>query len=133
MPVSKVNKTKNIPSHFLQQHPFLYTRNMNLNSAVLKKAQLHHYPFFEQLADLDFVDAIYLYGSRARGDFQVRSDIDLAIASSQLLPHQWQHILDIIDEAPTLLNIDIIHYESCPKTLKENIDQDKCCVYKRKR
>ena len=104
---------------------------MHIDLAVLKKAQLNKYRFFEQLACLNFVEAIYLYGSRARGDFHQRSDIDLAVACTQILPNQWQEILNIIDKASTLLHIDIVHYESCPKSLRGNIDQDKRCVYKR--
>lgn len=41
--------------------------------------QLTDYHFLQQIADLPFVDAIYLFGSRARGDHRERSDIDLAI------------------------------------------------------
>jgi len=51
---------------------------MNLTDLITKK-------FYTQLTALAFVDKIILYGSRARGDFQPRSDIDLAV--------RWDHTL----------------------------------------
>ncbi|HBB53113.1 MAG TPA: hypothetical protein DCZ80_04370 [Legionellales bacterium] len=38
-----------------------------------------HYRFIKELSLLDFVNEIWLFGSRAREDNQARSDIDLAI------------------------------------------------------
>ena len=40
---------------------------------------LNSYRFIRQLTELDFIEQIWLFGSRARGDNQERSDIDLAI------------------------------------------------------
>lgn len=37
------------------------------------------YQFIKRLKELPFVDEIWLFGSRARGDAQERSDIDIAI------------------------------------------------------
>ena len=62
------------------------------------------YHFIDQLRALPFVEAIYLFGSRARGDQQSRSDIDLAIKMS---PHHeqrdWHKVIDIIDKADVIL------------------------------
>jgi predicted nucleotidyltransferase len=40
---------------------------------------LTEYRFLERLAALPFVQAVWLFGSRARGTARERSDIDLAI------------------------------------------------------
>jgi predicted nucleotidyltransferase len=53
------------------------------------------------------VERVWLFGSRARGDARPRSDIDLAIAAPAADPRRWQAILDAIEEAPTLLHVDV--------------------------
>ncbi len=37
------------------------------------------YQFIERLKNLPFVDEIWLFGSRARGDHKKKSDINIAI------------------------------------------------------
>ena len=54
---------------------------------------MKQYGFIEKLKELPFVDAIWLYGSRARGDFQDRSDIDLAIVCPKASDEDWQRVL----------------------------------------
>lgn len=61
------------------------------------------YQFFQKLCALTFVDAIYLYGSRARGDHKERSDIDLAIVCPNATQDDWLTIIGIIEDADTLL------------------------------
>ena len=41
---------------------------------------LQRYSFIDDLRALPQVGAVYLYGSRARGDHAPRADIDLAVA-----------------------------------------------------
>ena len=41
---------------------------------------ISNYNFFHQLKLLPFVQKIYLYGSRAKGDSTPSSDIDIAIS-----------------------------------------------------
>jgi predicted nucleotidyltransferase len=56
-----------------------------------------NYRFLKQLKALSFVDEIWLFGSRARGDHQDRSDIDLAIVCGE--EYDWQQVKNIIEEA----------------------------------
>jgi predicted nucleotidyltransferase len=69
------------------------------------------YDFFKKLTELPFVKVITLYGSRARGDHQERSDIDLAISCPSASFQEWQTILDILENADTLLKIDCVKME----------------------
>ncbi len=39
-----------------------------------------NYNFFENLKKNDFIEEIWIFGSRARNDNQKRSDIDIAIS-----------------------------------------------------
>ena len=90
--------------------------------------------FLKKLAQLSFVEKIILYGSRARGDNKERSDIDLAIVCSNAVGNtDWQQIINIIDDADTLLSIDCIKYNDLTEDnpLKQAIDHDGVLIYKR--
>ncbi len=50
---------------------------------------LEDYRFFQELKAFPFVEAIYLTGSRARGDHHERSDIDLAICCPLATDEEW--------------------------------------------
>jgi nucleotidyltransferase substrate binding protein (TIGR01987 family) len=51
------------------------------------------YDFYYHLRTFPFVDAIWLYGSRAREDSQSRSDIDLAILCPKATDQNWNDLL----------------------------------------
>jgi predicted nucleotidyltransferase len=72
---------------------------------------LGEYRFLRQLADLPFVQAVWLHGSRARGTARERSDIDLAILCPGATVADWARMLDIIEEADTLLSIDAVRFD----------------------
>lgn len=95
--------------------------------------QLTDYHFIQQIAKLPFVDAIYLFGSRARGDHRERSDIDLAILCPKATEIDWQTIVNIVDDADTLLPIDCIRldHEQLSSPLRIQIEKDKKLVYER--
>ncbi len=85
-----------------------------------------NYSFIQRLTELPYINHIYLYGSRARGDHRPRSDLDLAIECPQASNQDWQQILEIIEDADTLLSIDVLRYDQLQEgLLKENIDRDK--------
>lgn len=69
------------------------------------------YEFFRRLAALPFVDAIWLFGSRARGTARPRSDIDLAILCPRADWRDWDLVERIVEEADTLLRIDCLRWD----------------------
>lgn len=70
------------------------------------------------------VSKLVLYGSRARGDFSPRSDIDVAVYGS-FSPQEELKLKGEIDEIPTLLNIDLVFCHRCTnKKLLENIEKE---------
>ena len=90
------------------------------------------YRFLNRLSALPFIDAIYLYGSRARGDQRPRSDIDLAIVCPKAASKDWQQVFEIIEQADTLLKIDCVRYDKITNlSLKAAIDKDKEVLYER--
>ncbi len=94
---------------------------------------LSDYQFLQEIAALDFVDAIYLFGSRARGDNRDRSDIDIAIQCPKATQKDWLSILNIVENADTLLMIDCIRLdeELTTSPLYQQIEKDKQLIYER--
>lgn len=93
--------------------------------------EIAEYKFIHALKSLFFIDEIWLYGSRARGDAQERSDIDLAILCPTASDADWLKIQDIIESADTLLKIDCIRFEKgkISDTLYSNVIKDKVVIY----
>lgn len=84
-----------------------------------------------RLAELPYVDKIILFGSRARGDARPRSDIDLAVSAPGATSQQWVQLVDLVQESPTLLAIDLIWYEEAGEELKTKIRQEGKVLYDR--
>lgn len=87
--------------------------------------------FFKALATLPYVQRIILYGSRARGDFRDRSDLDLAIVAPKAKSQDWLHILDLLENADTLLHIDAVRFDALPddSALKKAIEREGIVLY----
>ena len=72
------------------------------------------------------VKKVILFGSRARGDFKEKSDIDLAVQGGDFI----RFMLDVNEETSTLLSFDIINLdEKIQIELKESIEKEGKRVY----
>ena len=70
---------------------------------------------------------VILFGSRARGDYKSRSDIDLAVAGGNV-PQFW---LDM-EEASTLMSFDIVDLDKpVQQELMNSILQEGNCIYEK--
>ena len=88
--------------------------------------KLKKYKFIEQLKSLPFVNEVWLYGSRARGDNEERSDIDLAIVCPKATNSDWFKVIEIVEESDTLLKIDCIRFDSLKESkFKKRVEQEK--------
>lgn len=94
---------------------------------------LSRYKFLSELARLPWIDAIWLYGSRARGDHTERSDIDLAIVAPRATEDEWFQVREIIDQADTLLHVDCVRFDrlSPDDKLAQKIIRDKKVLFER--
>lgn len=61
------------------------------------------------------IKKIILFGSRARGDNSIKSDIDLAVYTSMDFSKKGSFASDI-DDLDTLLNIDLVFIDECTDT-----------------
>ena len=72
------------------------------------------------------VKKVILFGSRARGDFKEKSDIDLAVQGGDFI----RFMLDVNEETSTLLSFDIINLdEEIQSELRESIEKEGKIVY----
>lgn len=72
---------------------------------------------------------VKIYGSRAKGNYERGSDIDLAFSS----PTDYSaDLLEALDNLPTPYLFDVTHYESLShEGLKEHIDRVGVVIYAR--
>lgn len=72
------------------------------------------------------VRRIVLFGSRARGDYKERSDIDIAVYGG----NTEEFGIDVDEEAPTLLKFDVVHMDKpVQRELAESINNEGVVIY----
>lgn len=70
------------------------------------------------------IQSVLLFGSRAHGDNNNFSDIDLAIKASNISDKDWLLLTEQIEnELDTLLKIDLVLYERVSEELQGQINQ----------
>ena len=80
------------------------------------------------LAKQHNVRKVVLFGSRARGDYRERSDIDLAVYDGDFA----RFALDVDDETSTLLSYDIVDMnKSVDNELRESIEREGIILYEK--
>lgn len=81
-----------------------------------------------QLAKENCIGKVILFGSRARGDFKERSDIDLAFHGG----NSTNFILDVDELTSTLLEYDIVDLDKpVRKELLESIKNEGVVLYEK--
>ncbi len=94
-------------------------------------------PIIQQLADklgqIPSVEKVILFGSRARGTHWERSDINLAVICPDASWGDWARMTDVIDEAPTLLKIDLVRFRHAPGSLQDEILIEGVPLYEREK
>lgn len=76
-----------------------------------------------QLLSVLFPNAtIYLFGSRARGDFKTGSDIDIAIDNKQRIDNlEIARALNVLEALNIPGEIDLVDMSRIPEAMKQNI------------
>ncbi len=75
---------------------------------------------------------IILFGSRARGDADERSDYDIAIDDEHLTRAALAHIRADLEELRTLLNIDLVWMKQATPVLRQRILSEGKILYDQK-
>lgn len=80
------------------------------------------------IAEKNQIDKVVLFGSRARGDYKERSDIDLACSGGD----GARFVLEVDEDTSTLLKFDIVNLDfPVQKELLESIDKDGVVIYEK--
>ena len=95
------------------------------------KDDIAHYDFFKKLTALPFVEAVYLYGSRARGDNDDWSDIDLAVVCPRASATQWHEVTEAVATDELLVPVTVARYDTITDAgFKAQIDRDRKELYR---
>ena len=82
----------------------------------------------QNIALKNHVNKVILFGSRARGDFYKKSDIDLAVEGGNFLGFS----MSVDEETSTLLEYDIIELDrGISEKLKDSIKRDGVVIYEK--
>ena len=74
------------------------------------------------------LDKIILFGSRARGDFKSRSDIERAVSGGDCV----RFSLDVQELTSTLLFFDVVNLDgTVQKELLDSIEREGVCIYEK--
>lgn len=80
------------------------------------------------MAQVYGVERVYLFGSRARGDYKRTSDIDLAFYGGKVA----QFILAVDEETSTLLEFDLVDMDKCrDEDLRTSIEREGVLLYEK--
>ncbi len=96
--------------------------------------RLTEYRFFRDIATLPFVEKIALFGSRARGDHEERSDIDPCVFCGDAGEDEWLEVLACLerDRVDTLLKVDCTRFEASNAAMRENVLKEGILLFERK-
>jgi predicted nucleotidyltransferase len=79
---------------------------------------------------MDEVNRIIIFGSRACGDYEEYSDVDLAIDAEVMSSESWIKLRELAYyEVRTVLQISIVNYFKNPDRLKARILEDGKIIY----
>ena len=76
------------------------------------------------------VKHVIIYGSRARGDYKLGSDIDLAIDAPNMDSSTFSRLWNALDDLPIIYSMDIVHLQSLQnKPLRNAIQREGCIIW----
>ena len=65
------------------------------------------------------------FGSRARGDSRIWSDIDVAVQTNPLFPAgSLSALREALEESSCLLNVDVVDFNDANAAMRESIDRE---------
>ena len=68
------------------------------------------------------VELVYVFGSRAKGNFKIGSDIDLAIMNAKISARTIHNIVEDFEESSLPYFVDLVHVDAIQhQDLKEHI------------
>ena len=88
--------------------------------------------FILTIAKMEKVEKIMVFGSRAFGDFEKYSDLDIAIDAPNMTKFEWLKLKEYaIYDLDVFIKVSLVHYSSNPHKLKERINLTGKVIYAR--
>jgi len=88
--------------------------------------------FLVSLTRISEVNKMVVFGSRAFGDYETYSDLDLAIDAPTISKFEWLKIKEYVTyDLRTVIKISLVHYSTNPPNLKERINLTGTIIYVR--
>lgn len=84
-----------------------------------------------ELSDFSYVEKIILFGSRARGDAEERSDVDIAVWAPSATEQDWVELYTLVDSLDTLYFIDVVRLDKANEALRANVEAEGKVLYER--
>ena len=85
----------------------------------------------ERFAAQPHVRRVWLFGSRARGDANERSDIDLAVEAPEADEREWLEMAGWIEDVDTLLPIDLVRLDDAAEGLRQQVRKEGRVIFER--
>lgn len=87
----------------------------------------------DTIAAIPAVKRVLLFGSRARGDADERSDFDIAIDAPRLSRTEWVDILHAAEDAETLLAIQVVDLRETDRKFRSRVESEGIVLYEREK
>lgn len=100
--------------------------------AQLQAKKIQSLEFFQKICSRSWVERVLLFGSRSKGFASERADIDLAVDCPKATEQEWLELLDIVENAYTLLPIDLVRYDRLSSSFKQEIMNHHLILYENK-
>lgn len=86
--------------------------------------------FLSEITMNEKVERIIVFGSRAFGDYEKYSDLDLAIDAPTMEKYEWLKLKEYVTyDLRTVLRISLVNYSTNPVKLKESINLTGKIIY----
>lgn len=103
---------------------------MKLNLSNVSPLPIEAVNFLNELSQQDTVEKLIIFGSRACGDYDKYSDIDLAVIASSFSKADWVILrAKAIHEVRVVFRISIVNFLSNPERLQQKIYNDGEVIY----
>lgn len=86
--------------------------------------------FLVSMAKNRNVNKIIVFGSRAFGDYETYSDLDLAVDAPTIAKTEWLKLKEYVTyDLRASIKISLVHYSTNPVKLKDRITQTGIVIY----
>jgi predicted nucleotidyltransferase len=87
----------------------------------------------ERIAEFPEVAFIVIFGSRAAGDANERSDVDVCVSAPRISLRRWLQLKQVAEEARTLLWVTIVRFEDSPEEVRQRNLAEGTVIYEREK